>query len=125
MDPATSKPLAPPVLGSSLLRETIDYTLSKINKDWQSFVADSSGVFYKAYNNISYFDILLYKKWITERTYTILTTGTHRRIFLLLHRMTLINSILRPSIPIIKIELEEIGYALGDGFTKEYKIGWN
>ena len=123
IDPATSKPLSPPILGSALIRETIDYTLSKINKDWQS-LSEGSVEMHNAYSNISYFDILLYKNWITDKSYTMLTTGAHRRIFLLIRRMTLIDSLLRPSIPIIKIELEEVGYSLGAGFTKEYKIGW-
>jgi serine/threonine protein kinase len=104
MDPSTSKPLNPPILGTALMRETIDYTLSKINKDWQS-LPEASVVLHNAYNNISYFDVLLYKNWITEKTYTMLTTGAHRRIFLLIRRMTLFDSPLRPSIPIIKIEL--------------------
>jgi serine/threonine protein kinase len=123
IDPATSKPLNPPIISSALMRETIDYALSKINKYWQSLSEDTDEL-HNAYNNISYFDILLYKNWITDKTYTMLTTGTHRRIFLLIRSMTLINSLLRPSIPMIKIELEEIGYTLGAGFTKEYKIGW-
>jgi serine/threonine protein kinase len=123
IDPSTSKPLNLPILGSALIRETIDYTLSKINKDWQS-LPESSVALHNAYNNISYFDVLLYKNWINEKTYTTLTTGAHRRIFLLIRRMTLIDSILRPSIPIIKIELEEVGYSLGSGFTKQYRIGW-
>jgi serine/threonine protein kinase len=121
IDPATSKPKFPPILNSVTITETLQNTLSKKNKDWQLLSQDKQD---EIYNNISYFDILLYKEWISEKMHTMFMTGVHRRIFILIHRMTLFNTDLRPSIPVIKIELEEIGYTLGNYFTKEYKIGW-
>lgn len=125
IDPITSKPKPPPVLNSPLLTETIKNNLSKKNKDWQKLPLDEyEHLIMETYNQISYFDVLLYNDWITEKMQTMLMTGAHRRIFLLIRHMTLFNTDLRPSIPIIKIELEEIGYTLGNYFTKEYKIGW-
>jgi serine/threonine protein kinase len=109
IDPITSKILNPPIIGSSLIRETMVNTFSKLGKDWDSLPEETLDA---AYNNISYFDILIYKDWITEKIHSTLMTGTHKRIFILIHQMTLFNDNLRPKIQDIKNELDEIRLSL-------------
>jgi hypothetical protein len=109
IDPITSKILNPPIIGFSLIRETMVNTLSKLGKDLDSLPEETLD---KAYNNISYFDILIYKELITEKILSMRMTGTHKRIFILIHQMTLFNDNLRPTIQDIKNELDEIRLSL-------------
>ena len=114
IDPATSKPKNPPELNKTTLDNTIENIVAKYD-DFESLPPNQQDIII---NNISYFDVLLDTKWITDKTHTMFMTGTHKRIFRLMQRMTLFNPTLRPPIPIIKVELEEIGYSIGILFHK-------